>query len=75
VRLQLALPAPAQERWRLRLMLIGQVAQVDGATVHSWPAGRACRSTSDVQQLLLSVQPGARSVQLLVTPLAFHPAR
>jgi cell division protein FtsI/penicillin-binding protein 2 len=27
-----------------------------------------------VQQLLLSVQPGARSVQLLVTPLAFHPA-
>ncbi|MYN44939.1 hypothetical protein GTP23_07635 [Pseudoduganella sp. FT93W] len=76
VRLQLALPAAALGGEQLRLMLIGQVVQVEGATARSLPActGRACRSASDVQQVLLSVLPGARSVQLQVTPLAFRAA-
>ncbi|MYM37763.1 penicillin-binding transpeptidase domain-containing protein [Duganella qianjiadongensis] len=75
VRLQFAVPPAAQGSTPLRLMLIGRVLQVSGASVRSMPActGRACRAASDVQQLVLDLLPGARSVVLDVVPLAFQP--
>lgn len=74
-KVRLQLPA-VQVSTPLRLMLIGHVLQVSGATVRSLPActGRACRTASDVQQLVLDVLPGARSVELALAPLAFQPA-
>lgn len=76
VRLQLALPPAAQGSGQLRLMLIGRVLQVSGASIHSLPActGRACRAADEVQQVVLDVLPGARSVELELAPLAFQPA-
>lgn len=74
--LQLVLPAPAQGGEQRRLMLIGQVQRVEGATIERLPActGRACRSSGDVQQLVLSFLPGARTVRLEVAALPFQPA-
>ncbi len=74
VRLQLALPRAAQGGETLQLMLLGRVAGVHGATARMAPvcSGRACRSPADVQQLLLTLNPGVRAVQLDVAALAFH---
>lgn len=74
--LQLALPSPAQGGEQRRLMLIGQVLRVEGATIERLPActGRTCRSSSDVQQLVLTLLPDARTVRLEVAALPFQPA-
>jgi cell division protein FtsI/penicillin-binding protein 2 len=76
VRLTLALPRPAKGTETLQLMVAGRVASggVSGADVQFSPActGRACAGASDVQQLTLTPQAGARIVSIDIEPLDFN---
>ena len=76
VRLALDLPRAATGGETLQLLLAGRVAaggSVQGATLRIQPAcsGRACKAADDVQQITLTLHPGARRVQLDVQPLDF----
>ena len=75
VRLTLDLPAPAAGGETLRLLLAGRAAAdgATGASLRIQPActGRACKAADDVQQLTMTLQPGARRVQLDVQALDF----
>jgi hypothetical protein len=74
VRLTLSLPHAASGDEVLHMLVAGRVGGVSGASAQFAPActGRACASSSDVQQLTLTLQAGARSVQLDVQPLDFN---
>ncbi|WP_229258446.1 penicillin-binding transpeptidase domain-containing protein [Duganella rivi] len=75
VRLRLALPGPASGGEVLQMLVAGHVGSgVTGADARFAPActGRACVNSSDVQQITLTLQAGARSVQLDVQPLDFN---
>lgn len=70
--LQLSLPVLASAGAPdMRLMVVGRVGRVSGASAQFSNActGRACRRPDAVQELLLTPQPGARSVQLELWPL------
>ncbi|MRW88770.1 hypothetical protein GJ699_02085 [Duganella sp. FT80W] len=59
----------------LQLMVAGHVGSgISGAGAQYAPAcsGRACASSGDVQQITLTLQAGARSIQLDVQPLDFN---
>jgi hypothetical protein len=75
VHLSLALPRAAAGGEVLQLMLAGRLAGgIDGASAQSAPActGRACATPADVRQIALTLQAGARNVQLDVQPLDFN---
>ena len=75
LRLTLALPRPASGGETLRMMVAGRVESgVSGAGVQMSDActGRACAAKSDVRQLTLTLQAGARSVSLDLRPLDFN---
>jgi len=75
VRLTLALPRAAAGGEVVRMMVAGRVGSgIIGASAQFAPActGRACAAEADVQQLTLTLQPGARSVQLDLQPLDFN---
>ena len=76
LRLALALPRPAAGGETLRMMVAGRVASggVSGASVQLEAActGRACAADSDVQQLTLTLQAGARGVAIDLQPLDFN---
>jgi cell division protein FtsI/penicillin-binding protein 2 len=74
VRLTLSLPRAASGGEALHMLIAGRVGVAIGASAQLTPActGRACASSSDVQQLALTLQAGARSVQLDVQPLDFN---
>lgn len=75
IRLTLALPRPANGGEVLQMLVAGRVGGgVSGADARFAPActGRACGSSGDVQQITLTLQAGARSVQLDVQPLDFN---
>jgi cell division protein FtsI/penicillin-binding protein 2 len=74
VRLTLALPRPASGGEVLQMLVAGRIGSVAGADARFAPActGRACASSSDVQQIALTLQAGTRSVQLDVQPLDFN---
>nr|WP_233410983.1 penicillin-binding transpeptidase domain-containing protein [Rugamonas sp. CCM 8940] len=72
VRLTLELAGPAAGGEQQRLLLLGRARAVSGARMQALPAcfGRACAGVDDVQELTLTLLPGARSVQLDVAALA-----
>jgi len=81
VRLTLALPHAAAGGEVLHLLLAGRIApasapagSITGASAQFTPActGRACAGGGDVQQIALTLQAGARSIQLDVQPLDFN---
>ena len=75
VHLTLGLPRAAAGGEMVRMMVAGRVGGgITGASAQFAPActGRACVGDADVQQLTLTLQPGARSVQLDVQPLDFN---
>lgn len=75
VHLTLALPRAAVGGEVVRMMVAGRVGSgITGAGAQFAPActGRACAAEADVQQLTLTLQPGARSIQLDVQPLDFN---
>lgn len=75
VHLTLALPHAAAGGEVLHLLVAGRVGDgIIGASAQSAPActGRACANSGDVRQLVLTLQAGARSVQLDVQPLDFN---
>jgi cell division protein FtsI/penicillin-binding protein 2 len=75
VHLTLALPRAAAGGEVVRMMVAGRVGSgITGAGAQFAPActGRACAAEADVQQLTLTLQPGARSIQLDVQPLDFN---
>jgi hypothetical protein len=75
VHLSLALPRAAAGGEVLHLMVAGRMAgAITGASAQTAPActGRACATPADVQQIVLTLQAGARSVQLDVLPLDFN---
>jgi hypothetical protein len=74
VRLTLSLPHAASGGEVLHMLIAGRVGDVRGASAQFAPAcsGRACTSSSDVQHVTLTLQAGARSVQLDVQPLDFN---
>jgi hypothetical protein len=75
VHLSLALPRAAVGGEVLQLMLAGRLAGgINGASAQLVPActGRACATPADVQQIALTLQAGARNVQLDVQPLDFN---
>jgi cell division protein FtsI/penicillin-binding protein 2 len=76
LRLTLALPRAASGRETLLMMVAGRVANgaVSGAGVQFAPVctGRACTGNSDVQQITLTPQAGARSVSIDIQPLDFN---
>lgn len=70
--LKLSLPVAANaDKSEIRLMVAGRVGRVSGASAQFSNActGRACRRPDAVQELVLTPQPGARSVQLELWPL------
>ncbi|MFS2008202.1 penicillin-binding transpeptidase domain-containing protein [Duganella sp. CT11-25] len=74
VHLTLALPRAAAGGEVIQMMVAGRVGSgVTGATAQFAPActGRACAGGADVQQLTLTLEAGAGSVQLDVQPLDF----
>lgn len=74
VHLTLALPRTANGDEQLQMLVAGRVGSgIIGAGAQFIQActGRACANTADVQQLNLTLQAGARSVQLDVQPLDF----
>jgi hypothetical protein len=75
VRLTLDLPHPATGGESLQLLLAGRVQSgtATGAALRIQPActGRACKNPEDVQQLTLTLQAGARHVELNVQALDF----
>ncbi|NVD74671.1 hypothetical protein HUX88_29735 [Duganella sp. BJB1802] len=73
VRLSLALPRAAAGGEMMQVLVAGRVTGTVGASAQSAPActGRACANASDVQQLTLTLQAGAHSVQLIAQPLDF----
>ncbi|MYM25865.1 hypothetical protein GTP46_24860 [Duganella sp. FT135W] len=73
VRLSLSLPRAASGGEVLHLLLAGRLGGIAGANAQVTPActGRVCASSSDVQHIVLTLQAGARSVQLDVEPLDF----
>jgi cell division protein FtsI/penicillin-binding protein 2 len=75
VRLTLNLPHAASGGEVLRLLVAGRMSSaVTGASAELTPActGRACTNASDVQQITLTLQAGARNIQLDVQPLDFN---
>lgn len=75
VHLTLALPRAAAGGEVVQMMVAGRVGSgITGAGAQFAPActGRACAAGADVQQLTLTLQAGARSVQLDVQPLDFN---
>jgi len=74
VRLTLTLPRAAQGGEVMQVLVAGRVTGIVGASAQLAPActGRACASASDVQQLTLTLQAGAHSVQLTAQPLDFN---
>ncbi|GJI96980.1 hypothetical protein RugamoR57_36980 [Duganella caerulea] len=74
VRLTLALPRAAAGGEVMQVLVAGRVTGTVGASAQLAPActGRACASASDVQQLTLTLQAGAHSVQLTAQPLDFN---
>jgi cell division protein FtsI/penicillin-binding protein 2 len=75
VHLTLALPRAATGGEVIQMMVAGRVGgAITGAGAQFAPAcsGRACAGAGDVQQLALTLQAGARSVQLDVQPLDFN---
>jgi len=74
VRLTLALPRAAQGGEVMQVLVAGRVTGTVGASAQVAPActGRACAGGADVQQLTLTLQAGARSVQLTAQPLDFN---
>ncbi|MCU6498508.1 hypothetical protein LPN04_11945 [Rugamonas sp. A1-17] len=74
VRISLALPRAAAGGEVMQVLVAGRVTGTVGASAQSAPActGRACASASDVQQLTLTLQAGARNVQLTAQPLDFN---
>ncbi len=73
VRLNLALPRTALGGEVMQVLLAGRVTGSVGASAQLAPActGRACGSSSDVQQVTLTLQAGAHNVQLTAQPLDF----
>lgn len=75
VHLALNLPHAASGGEVLHMLVAGRVGSgVTGASAQFAPAcsGRACASNNDVQQIALTLQAGARSIQLDVQPLDFN---
>jgi cell division protein FtsI/penicillin-binding protein 2 len=75
VHLTLSLPHSAAGGEVLQLLVAGRAASgVAGASAQFAPAcsGRACASSNDVQHVTLTLQAGARNVQLDVQPLDFN---
>ena len=75
VHLTLNLPRAASGGEVLYMLIAGRVGSgVSGASAQFTPActGRACASSSEVQQIALTLQAGARSIQLDVQPLDFN---
>lgn len=76
VRLTLALPRAAAGGEVLQMLVAGRIAEgsVDGASAQLAPActGRACASGTDVQQITLTLQAGARQIRLDLQPLDFN---
>ena len=74
VYLGLALPHAAAGGEAMQLMVAGRVIGAVGASMQVAPActGRACATTSDVQQVTLTLQAGAHAVRLTVQPLDFN---
>jgi len=74
--LALALPRPAAGGETVRMMVAGRLANggATGAVVQISAActGRACAEKSDVQQLTLTLQAGAREVALDLQPIDFN---
>lgn len=70
--LALALPAAASAGQTLELMLAGRVVSVRGASVRSREGactGRACPAADSVQKMVLDLEPGARIVTLVASPI------
>ena len=65
---------PASGGEQLQLMVIGRVVAVSGARMQMQAVctGRSCAAADDVQQLMLMLEAGARSVRLDVQALAMH---
>lgn len=75
VHLSLNLPHTANGGEVLQLLVAGRVSSgIIGASAQFAPActGRACASDSDVQQITLILQAGARNIQLNLQPLDFN---
>lgn len=78
VHLTLNLPRAASGGEVLHMLVAGRVVNgisgISGAVAQSAPActGRACANSSDVQQIALTLQAGARSIQLDLQPLDFN---
>lgn len=75
VHLALNLPHAARGGEIVYMLVAGRVGSgVTGASAQFAPAcsGRACASNNDVQQITLTLQAGARSIQLDMQPLDFN---
>lgn len=74
VRLTLKLSRAAHGGEVLQMLVAGRIGGVDGASMQMAAActGRACASNNDVQQITLTLQAGARNVQLDLQPLDFN---
>ncbi|MRX10254.1 hypothetical protein GJ697_20680 [Pseudoduganella sp. FT25W] len=73
--LTLNLPHAASGGEVVHLLIAGRAGSgISGASADFAPActGRACASANDVQQIALTLQAGARSIQLDVQPLDFN---
>lgn len=75
VHLTLTLPRTASGGEVLHLLIAGRVGSgISGASAQFSPActGRSCANSNDVQQIALTLQAGARTIQLDVQPLDFN---
>lgn len=75
VHLALNLPRAASGGEVVHMLIAGRVGSgVTGASAQFAPAcsGRACASNNDVQHITLTLQAGARSIQLDLQPLDFN---
>ncbi|MHA4871083.1 penicillin-binding transpeptidase domain-containing protein [Duganella sp. PWIR1] len=74
VQLTLSLPRPAYGGEIVQLLVAGRVSGITGASPQFAPActGRACATASDAQQITLTLQAGARNIQLNVQALDFN---
>lgn len=70
---QLTVHLPQSRTGQVDMLVVGRVLTVDGARLVSAQdmcSGRACRSRSSVQQIVLQVAPKARRISMKVVPLA-----